>query len=184
MYNKLDKEKETLEAELENCRKNVSEIRHELDQTRQEEKCLRHELHEADVTMARQKKEIESVMNERDIVGAQIVRRNDEMRLQNNKLQVLSQTLTAGEKEYAQRMDEIRMLKIEIKKLRLEKGALIKHTRNLGDLRSEVFNLERNLTKERIKVVALEEEIQNPLNIHRWRNLEVSYLRRQFIELY
>lgn len=42
------------------------------------------------------------------------------------------------------------------------------------NLRSEVFALERELTKQKVKCRALEEELQNPLNIHRWRKLEAS----------
>jgi len=53
---------------------------------------------------------------------------------------------------------------------------LAKNIFNVSDLRQEVFHLNRNLTKEMLKVTALEEEIQTPLNIHRWRKLEVSLL--------
>lgn len=42
----------------------------------------------------------------------------------------------------------------------------------MTDLRQEVFHLERDLTRERLKSKALEEELQNPMNIHRWRKLE------------
>lgn len=40
------------------------------------------------------------------------------------------------------------------------------------DYRKEIFRLERDLTKCRLKCCALEEEVQNPLNLHRWRKLE------------
>ncbi|KYN22200.1 hypothetical protein ALC57_05408 [Trachymyrmex cornetzi] len=51
---------------------------------------------------------------------------------------------------------------------------LAKNIFNVSDLHQEVFHLNRNLTKEMLKVTALEEKIQTPLNIHRWRKLEVS----------
>lgn len=44
----------------------------------------------------------------------------------------------------------------------------------MTDLRQEVFMLERDLTRERLKCRALEEELQHPLNVHRWRKLEGS----------
>lgn len=44
----------------------------------------------------------------------------------------------------------------------------------MTDLRHEVFQLERELAQERLKTKAMEEEIQHPLNIHRWRKLEGS----------
>jgi hypothetical protein len=48
---------------------------------------------------------------------------------------------------------------------------------NMADMRQEIFHLETDLTHEQLKRRALEEELQNPLNIHRWRKLEVSPLR-------
>ena len=140
---------------------------------KQEEKRLRMSLQEADSTILKQKKEIESVINERDVIGTQIVRRNDELSLQYNKIGIMQETLTRGEKQYADRLEEIKRLKLEVKMLTMEKQALEKNTANLNDLRGEVFHLERNLTRERLKVMALEEEVQSPLNVHRWRNLEV-----------
>lgn len=182
VFSKTEKEKESLKSELQTSRKNASDIRRELDDTRQEEKRLRSALQEADANASRQRKEIEAVMNERDVIGTQIVRRNDEMSLQYRKIQILEETLQRGEKQYGQRLDEIRMLQLELKKLKLEKAALEKNTANLCDLRGEVFHLERNLTKERLKVMALEEEVQNPLNVHRWRNLEVQFYTDFVIE--
>lgn len=45
---------------------------------------------------------------------------------------------------------------------------------NISDLRSEVFRLERELLRERTKIKRLSEELQVPLNVHRWRKLEGS----------
>lgn len=167
-----------MKVDTENCKKMITDLRAEIADLRQDEKKLRNLLRESDSNVAKLKKEIESVMNERDIIGAQIVRRNDELSLQYQRIQTLSDTLSRGEKEYAQRLEEIRLLQLEVKKLCIDKAALTKNTANIGDLRGEVFHLERNLTKERLKVVALEEEVQNPLNIHRWRNLEVMFLHK------
>jgi hypothetical protein len=47
---------------------------------------------------------------------------------------------------------------------------------NMTDMRQEIFHLETDLTHEQLKRRALEEELHNPLNIHRWRKLEVSLL--------
>lgn len=44
----------------------------------------------------------------------------------------------------------------------------------MTDLKHEVFQLERELAQERLKTSALEDELQHPLNIHRWRKLEGS----------
>lgn len=42
---------------------------------------------------------------------------------------------------------------------------------NTMDMRQEVLQLHRELTQERVKSKALEEEMSTPMNIHRWRRL-------------
>jgi hypothetical protein len=41
-------------------------------------------------------------------------------------------------------------------------------------LRNEVHQLQREVLSERTKVKALSEELENPMNVHRWRKLEGS----------
>lgn len=43
-------------------------------------------------------------------------------------------------------------------------------------IRREVYNMQRELLRERTRCKALEEELENPMNIHRWRKLEVGFL--------
>merc|ERR1712224_155907 len=45
---------------------------------------------------------------------------------------------------------------------------------NIDDLKKEVYQLQRELLQERTKVKALSEELENPMNVHRWRKLEGS----------
>lgn len=46
---------------------------------------------------------------------------------------------------------------------------------HLCDLcRRELYHIQRELLKERTRCKALEEELENPMNIHRWRKLEVG----------
>merc|ERR1712216_535917 len=45
---------------------------------------------------------------------------------------------------------------------------------NIDSLRNEVYHLERDLLHERTKIKALSEELDRPLNVHRWRMLESS----------
>lgn len=82
---------------------------------------------------------------------------------------------TSGEIQYRQRIEDIRLLKLEIKKLRREKHILTKSVSNVEELRREVYNMQRELLRERTRCKALEEELENPMNIHRWRKLEVCF---------
>ena len=64
-----------------------------------------------------QRKEYDQVINERDILGTQLIRRNDELALLYEKLKVMESALRAGESQYSMRIDDIRVLKMKIKDL-------------------------------------------------------------------
>lgn len=46
--------------------------------------------------MRDQAKNLEQLMNERDVLGSQLVRRNDEIALLNEKIRILQATLARG----------------------------------------------------------------------------------------
>ena len=70
----------------------------------------RNYVNEADKERQRQRKECEVVVNERDILGTQLIRRNDELALLAEKLKVQSQTISTGEIEYRERLEDVRVL--------------------------------------------------------------------------
>lgn len=75
------------------------------------------------------------VISERDILGTQLVRRNDELALLYEKIKIQQSTLNKGEIQYRQRLEDIRILKLEIRKLRREKTTLTKSVASVEDLR-------------------------------------------------
>lgn len=72
---------------------------------------------------------------------------------------------------YNERLEDIRLLKIEIANTRSQKYLLTRGLCNTIDMRQEVLQLGRDLTQERVKSRALEEEMSTPMNIHRWHQL-------------
>ena len=113
-------------------------------------------------------------MAERDVLGSQLVRRNDELALLYEKLKIQQSSLTKGQLQYKSRLDDLRILKMELKKLRHEKNNLQEKVTNTEQLKREVFHVQRELLRERTRCRALEDEIENPINVHRWRKLEGS----------
>ncbi|XP_025262810.1 cilia- and flagella-associated protein 58 [Camponotus floridanus] len=172
LLGRIEKEKEDLKVDLRASRVEISGLRREIEESKQEEKRLRQAIQQADIDIGRRKKDIDNVMNERDILGTQLVRRNDELTLQYSRIKILNTTLQRGETHYNQQLEDIRLLKFEVKRLWTEKTLLTKYIANISNLRQEAFHLNRDLARERLKVTALEEEIQTPLNIHRWRKLQ------------
>lgn len=175
MLGKAEKEKEELKSELQKSFKTVSMLKQKIEEMKNEEKHLRLNENQAQMKINRQKKENDAVLVERDVLGTQLVRRNDEISLLYNKIRVLEDIIQRGENQYAQRLEEIRLFKLEVQKLRSEKILLIKNINNTSDLKFELVHMQQDLTREKLKVTALEEELQNPSNIHRWRKLEVHF---------
>lgn len=171
---KAVKDKEYLKMELNNANDQIKKLKYEAQLMSEEERRLHQNLLNNEKLIREQAKDLEQLLNERDILGSQLVRRNDEISLLHAKLLIFQSTLERGEAQYEQRLEDIKLLKIEIKRLRQEKILLTKSANNVSDLRQEVFHLERDLTRARLKCRALEEEVQNPLNVHRWRKLEGS----------
>ncbi|KAF9407537.1 hypothetical protein HW555_012476 [Spodoptera exigua] len=162
---KCNKKNEQLRMEIQNGLAKLSEARADIAALRQEEARLNRIVQEGDTARAKLIKELEGLMNERDVVGAQLVRRNDEISLLYEKIRILEitlqracgryQTTSTGDHTTAQG-EELAVQGIE----------------NMTDLRLEVFNLERELGRERLRVRALEEALETPLNVHRWRKLQ------------
>ncbi|CAH2322492.1 cilia- and flagella-associated 58 [Pelobates cultripes] len=173
-HQRLEKEKEALKAELQRMVQQSIEAKQFIENQEAEERKLLKIIAEADADRIRQKKELDQVISERDILGTQLVRRNDELALLYEKIKIHESILNKGESQYKQRVEDIRLLKLEIKKLRREKGILTKTVTNVDDLRREVYRMQRELLKERTRCRALEEELEKPMNVHRWRKLEAS----------
>uniref|UniRef100_A0A8C7V5G8 Cilia- and flagella-associated protein 58 central coiled coil domain-containing protein n=1 Tax=Oncorhynchus mykiss TaxID=8022 RepID=A0A8C7V5G8_ONCMY len=173
-FQRVEKEKEALKAELQKMKQQAQETKQFIDNQEAEERKLLKIISDADAERLRQKKELDQVISERDILGTQLVRRNDELALLYEKIKIQQSMLNKGEIQYNQRVEDIRLLKMEIKKLRREKGILAKTVANVEDLRREVYHMQKELLKERTRCRALEEELENPMNVHRWRRLEAS----------
>jgi len=171
---KVEKEKEMLRDHLQKLRTREQQSDDYLAQMVAETSKLNTIINEADKEAQRQRKECELVVNERDILGTQLIRRNEELGLLYEKIRIQRSTLQKGELQYIERVREISTLKRRIRELAAEMGGLKGSVGALGTLRNEVYQLQRELLQERTKVRALSEELENPMNVHRWRKLEGS----------
>lgn len=171
---RTEKEKDQLKEKYQRALLMKDSTQNELEQMSKEVKNLNDLIRDADEERKRQQKDLQQVVSERDILGTQLVRRNDELALLYEKIKIQQSTLAKGEIQYRQRLQDIRLLKLEIKKLRREKAILLKNVSSIDDLRKEVYHTQRELLRERTRCKALEEELENPMNIHRWRKLEAS----------
>lgn len=117
------------------------------------------------------KKEYQETVTQRDVLGTQLIRRNDELALLYEKIKILMSTLAKGELQYQQRIEDIRLLKFKVADHKAELKIVRNEASQIPDLRKEIYNLQALLLDERLQVKALSEELENPLNCHRWRRL-------------
>ncbi|XP_029345225.1 cilia- and flagella-associated protein 58-like [Acyrthosiphon pisum] len=102
----------------------------------------------------------------------QMNKRNEELLRQKDANDILRTTLGKGEVEYNKRIDDIRLLKSEVKSLSVQKNLLMKNLSEINDIRGEVLKYEQKLNRERLKCRALEDMLIKPTNVHRWRILK------------
>ncbi|NWT68504.1 CFA58 protein, partial [Prunella himalayana] len=173
-FQQSEDERESMKAELLKMTKQAQEAKAYIENQEAEEKKLLKIIAEADVERVKQKREYDKVLCERHALGTQLIRRNDEVALLYEKIKIQQAILNRGESEYRQRAEDMRILKLEIKKLRREKGILGKSVANVQELRWEFNHMQKELLREQTRCKILEEELQKPLQVHRWRKLEAS----------
>ncbi|UJR14268.1 hypothetical protein I4U23_001259 [Adineta vaga] len=173
-HDRVKKEKEQLTINVEQLRKDAAKKEEAYASQQAEFERLNKQLSESNDERKKQMKQLQQIIAERDVLGTQLVRRNDELALLYEKMKIQHSTLNKGELQYKGRLEDIRILKLELKKLRHEKGTLQDKVFSTNDLKRELFHIQRELIRERTRCRALEEELENPLNVHRWRKLEAS----------
>ncbi|XP_048052314.1 cilia- and flagella-associated protein 58 [Megalobrama amblycephala] len=169
---RIERERENLKVELQKMRQQAQETKQFIEKQEAEECKLLKIIAETDAERIRQKRELDQVISERDLLGTQLVKRNDALKLLYEKIKIQQSIMNKGDLHYNERVEDIRLLKLEIKKQKREKTVLNKTVSNVEDLRQEVLHMQRELQRERTRCRALEDELNNPLNVHRWRKLE------------
>ena len=88
------------------------------------------------------------------------------------KIKILQTTLEKGEAQYNERLEDIKLLKYKIGDLKCELRIVTSKASEIKNLKDEIVELNRTLLQQRLQTKALSEELENPLNYHRWRKLE------------
>merc|ERR1712187_753364 len=91
-----------------------------VEMQQQEIKKLESTIQEAEVERQNQRKEFEAVTSERNILGTQLIRRNEELTLLYEKIKIQESTLKKGEIQFKGRLEEIRRQRENIADLRTD----------------------------------------------------------------
>merc|ERR1719195_593933 len=171
---KVEELNERLKDSKEKAQRRMKNLMNIVETQRTEMKKLESTIQEAEHERQSQQKELEGVIGERDILGTQLIRRNEELALLYEKIKIQQSTLQKGEIQYQERVQEVNSLRAEIRKSKNDVADAKAQVTNVDSLKREIHHLNKTLLREETKANALQEELENPMNVHRWRELEGS----------
>ncbi|EDW67450.1 cilia- and flagella-associated protein 58 [Drosophila virilis] len=151
--------------------RHLERVRTDLSETKMHAEQLQHTIEQDEKRFKQISISLEEVNKEKSLVGQQMVRRNGELRIQQEQLAMMQLAIKRGTMQYNQRVDDIRLLKTEITNLSMSNACLQRAINDKSNMRHEVVRLERQLNRERLHVAAFTEEMKYPYRIHRWRVL-------------
>lgn len=101
-----------------------------------------------------------------------MIKRDEELQLLYEKIKIQKSTLKKGEIYYREKISDILRLVDKIKQFKRELIDSQQETACIPDLKREVYLLQKELLEQQQKVKYLTDELDKPLNVHRWRKLE------------
>lgn len=130
-------------AELGHCKTKLTTLEDDQKTTENEKKQYKYMLAETEKQNEASRKEYLNVVNERDILGTQLIRRNDELALLYEKISILQTTLSKGEQQYNERLEDIKLLKYKIGDLKCELRIVTSKAAEIKGLKDEIVNLNK-----------------------------------------
>ena len=169
---RLLKEKEDLALEVEASKGETRQVERK---NREVEKNLslvrdRHRQQQGELDKCRA--QLEDALRRRSLSDNRLGEREEQLGRLRKKDAVQERVLARGEAAYRDRLEDVRVLKLEVKRLNHEAAISAKSVRAMDDLKQELLQLQKDLLAERARVRSLQSEVESPLNVHRWRKLE------------
>jgi len=114
------------------------------------------------------------VINERDILGTQLIKRNEELSLLYEKIKIQKSTLSKGEIYYQEKLNDLMEIRKQISDLKRQLIVSQNETMCIPDLKREIYLLQKEYLEQQTKAKYLYDELEKPFNVHRWRKLECT----------
>ncbi|KNE55752.1 hypothetical protein AMAG_01629 [Allomyces macrogynus ATCC 38327] len=171
---KLHKEIEAIDNETRNL-KHQNELAQVYVRSQvAEENRLSQFVKEAEGEKQKQEHSMALVVSERDRLSAQLIKQDADLLHVYDAIKAHQYALLRSQKHYMQKKQQLTALEAEIRALVTEQRLLELQTRDHGSLKQAVHQLKAELLEEQGHIKVLSDEIQKPVNIHRWRRLEGS----------
>ena len=119
-HHRVENEIQTLKNDLTRIKKQIQSSEQIINNQISEIRKLSKIIGDADAERLRQRKEYDAVIAERDMLGTQLIRRNNEVKQLYEKIKIVRSTLTKGEWTFEERVDEHGVLVEEIEEVRAD----------------------------------------------------------------
>ncbi|XP_023292258.2 cilia- and flagella-associated protein 58-like [Lucilia cuprina] len=169
---RLNNDKKELQSELKNTENVLASVRKDLKEMKSKNENLLKTISDDELKFMKISQDLDETRKEKNLIGLQMVRRNDEIVLLKEKLSITQTALDQGQTQYNQRIEDIRLLKLEITNLQTERECLSRALKSTANMREEIIRLQRSLNQERVRVRSLTEDAKTPTGVHRWRILK------------
>ncbi|KAH7821499.1 putative flagellar associated protein [Monocercomonoides exilis] len=126
----------------------------------------------SEAQMHREEEEYKHVMGERQVLSAQLIKRDQELASLYEKMILQQATLEKGENQYNTTVEQMQITKERVIALKAQVDALTARVSLLDELKREAIRLEADIRAEQLKIRGMEDELAAPINAHRWRILE------------
>ena len=173
-HHAVDKEKELLKNEIAKVKKQLFTSDEIVENQRIEVLKLMKIIDEGEKERVRQKHEVMAIESEKNLLMDQMMKRNSELKSLYEKIKLMRSNLFIGETQYNRILESIGHWQLQIRKLVEDNNDAILALTGYEELRKNKVQLEKEIRIEQTKSSALYEELQHPMNIHRWRILESS----------
>nr|CDS31731.1 coiled coil domain containing protein 147 [Hymenolepis microstoma] len=174
--NKMSQERNDLQKELEKIKEITIKNKTFMEAQKKEEKQLVAKIKEAETEHSKYKKVLSEAINDKNVLEGHLSRRNDELVELHEKIYLLENELLNGEKEYAKVLENLKEVRDDISRCRKDKALLQADLAQMENLKREVIQAEKELRQEEVRCKVLEDELQVPINVHRWRQFEMCNL--------
>ena len=168
----LEESLESLEVEVETLKREIKNADDESTQLRNRIQRSAYLLSQAEIDMNAQKHTASEIQYSVFSVDRGTVKRTNESEVLREKAKLLESTIKHSATAYKRKQDEIRQLDEELRKELHHNEFLLNKNRHGHALRLEKIRIEKSLLLEQGKARALEEDLEKPMNIHRWRILD------------
>jgi chromosome segregation ATPase len=171
---KLNKDFNLISEEIKNL-KGQNELASAYIKTQMiEENKLDQFVKEAEIERDRQQNALNLIITERDNILSQLLLRNQELNSVYNKIKTQTLSMLRGEKSYKEKMIEIRNVRTQIVDYKVLNAKLSFETTQIPVLEKQIVHYDNLIMGCETRIKALQQELENPINVHRWRKLECS----------